>query len=157
MKGIGVAELRGMVRTWRKAGQTVVWTNGCFDLLHAGHVHALQQARSFGDVLIVGVNSDASVCRLKGPGRPIFPLEQRVYVLASVFYVGAVVPFDDDTPEALIEQLRPDVLAKGEEYRGQCVPGEQFAREVRHTRMLPGVSTTELIRRIAALATTVQS
>src|SRR4051812_35574747 len=110
---------------WRRAGQSVVWTNGCFDLLHAGHVRSLQAAARLGDVLVVGLNSDASVRRLKGPGRPLVPQDERACVLAALVCVDHVVVFDDLTPTALLECLRPDVHCKGAEYappNGRPIP-----------------------------------
>jgi len=107
----------------RASGKTVVFTNGCFDLLHAGHVNYLQSARGFGDVLIVGLNSDASVARLKGDGKPIIKQEDRAIVLAALGAVSYVTIFDEDDPEALIDMLRPDVLVKGADYHADEVVG----------------------------------
>ena len=94
---------------WRRQGQTVVWTNGCFDLLHAGHIRTLQAAKGFGDRLIVGINSDASIRRLKGPQRPLIPQEERAEIIAALACVDAVLVFDEDTPEACIRTLHPDI------------------------------------------------
>ncbi len=101
----------------RRGGSKVVFTNGCFDVIHVGHVRLLKFARGLGDCLVVGVNDDASVTRLKGPGRPILALDQRLRVLAGFDAVDYVVPFEEDTPAALIEALHPDVLVKGGDYR----------------------------------------
>ena len=107
----------------RQAGEKIVFTNGCFDILHAGHVAYLEQARRLGDRLLVAVNDDASVTRLKGPHRPINPLPRRLQVLAGLKSVDWVVSFSEDTPEALISLVRPDVLAKGGDYRRDQVVG----------------------------------
>jgi phosphoheptose isomerase len=137
---------------WRRAGRTVVWTNGCFDLLHAGHIHSLGAARQLGDVLVVGVNADESVHRLKGDGRPIVPAEQRAQVLAALQDVDYVVVFEEDTPEEALRRLRPEVHTKGEDYAGRDIPErsvvESYGGHIELLPMLPGVSTTALVERI---------
>jgi rfaE bifunctional protein nucleotidyltransferase chain/domain len=110
------ADLPALGITLREAGQVVVWTNGCFDLFHAGHARSLRAAREFGDVLVVGINSDESVRRLKGPSRPILPAAERAELVASLACVGYVVVFDEDTPEKCIRLLMPDVHCKGADY-----------------------------------------
>lgn len=136
----------------RKAGRTVVWTNGCFDLLHPGHLAYLQQARALGDALLVALNTDASVQRLKGPLRPINELATRATMMAALGAVDAVVAFDEDTPEQLISALLPHVLVKGGDYTAEQVAGGQAVRaaggEVRILPFLPGHSSTQLIARI---------
>jgi rfaE bifunctional protein nucleotidyltransferase chain/domain len=102
--------------------RVVVWTNGCFDLLHVGHVRSLQAARGLGDALVVGLNDDASVRRLKGPGRPLVPAVYRAEVLAALASVDAVVVFAEDDPAAALARLRPDVHCKGADYRGKPIP-----------------------------------
>jgi D-beta-D-heptose 7-phosphate kinase / D-beta-D-heptose 1-phosphate adenosyltransferase len=135
----------------RSAGQTVVFTNGCFDLLHRGHVRLLRQAAALGDFLVVGLNSDASVRRLKGPSRPLNPAEARADVLSELEAVGAVSIFDDDTPLALIEAIRPDVLVKGGDYRPEDVVGraevEAHGGRLVLVPLLEGHSTTRLVNR----------
>jgi len=118
-------ELEERIRRWRDAGDRIVFTNGCFDLLHAGHVSYLEDARRQGRRLVVGLNTDCSVRALKGPGRPIVGQADRARVLAALAAVDAVVLFDQDTPLELIRQLRPDVLAKGADYREDQVVGSQ--------------------------------
>jgi D-glycero-beta-D-manno-heptose 1-phosphate adenylyltransferase len=141
----------------RRQGQVVVWTNGCFDLFHAGHLHSLRQARQQGDVLVVGVNSDASVRRLKGPGRPLLSLQDRTELLAGLACVAYVVVFDELTPAAALARLRPDVHCKGADYGpgGKAVPEAavvaSYGGRVCFLPLLPGVSTTELIRRARRL------
>ncbi len=139
----------------RRKANTIVFTNGCFDLLHAGHVHFLQGCRSKGDFLVVGLNTDESVRSLgKGENRPVLPLEERAAVLAGLEAVDLVVPFAESTPLALIDRLRPDVLCKGEDYRGKVVVGrelvEGYGGRVELVELLPGLSTTNIISRINA-------
>lgn len=139
-----------------REGKRLVFTNGVFDLLHAGHVRLLAAARDLGDLLVVGVNSDASVRRLgKGPGRPVNPLEDRVAVLEALGAVDVAVPFDEDTPEALIACLRPEVHVKGGDYREEELPEAALVRsyggEVRILPLLEGRSTTEALRRLSGL------
>jgi D-beta-D-heptose 7-phosphate kinase/D-beta-D-heptose 1-phosphate adenosyltransferase len=135
----------------RISGQTVVFTNGCFDLLHRGHVRLLRQAASLGDFLVVGLNSDASVRRLKGPSRPLNPAEARADVLSELEAVGAVTIFDDDTPLKLIEAIRPDVLVKGGDYRPEEVVGraevEALGGRLVLVPLVEGHSTTGLLNR----------
>ena len=139
---------------WRRRGWRIGFTNGCFDLLHPGHAHLLEQARSQCDRLIVGVNSDASVRRLKGPTRPVQPEAARAAVLASLSAVDLVVVFDEDTPEKTLELLRPDLLVKGADYALDAVVGGGMVRgwggKVWLAELLPGFSTTATVRRIAA-------
>lgn len=139
---------------WRRDGKRVVFTNGCFDVLHAGHVDYLRFARSKGDVLIVGVNDDASVSRLKGPSRPVNHLDDRMAVLAALEVVDAVVPFHEDTPKALVEQVSPDVLVKGEDYADKEVVGadwvESHGGQVVLAPLLAGRSTTAILKRSGA-------
>jgi rfaE bifunctional protein nucleotidyltransferase chain/domain len=149
----GLPRIRSLVDTVRARGGTVVAAGGCFDLLHAGHVQFLENARRTGDCLIVCVNSDASVRRLKGPGRPLNPAADRVRVLAGLGCVDAVAVFDEDTPEALLRHLRPDVWVKGGDYSVRDLPEAATMREWGgQTLVLPyldGRSTTELARRAA--------
>ncbi len=134
----------------RRAGHTVVFTNGCFDLLHMGHVRYLQDARMIGTCLIVGINSDASVRRLKGDRRPIIPAVERAEMLAALECVDYVTIFDEDTPQQLLEVLRPSVLVKGgttPEIVGREFV-ESYGGEVQQLQLVEGLSTTETINRI---------
>ncbi len=137
------------VRSARRRGESVVFTNGCFDLLHVGHVRSLEQARSLGDRLIVAVNGDASVRRLKGVGRPIVPARQRMEVLAALACVDWVIPFRDTTPLAAIRALRPDLLAKGGDWSLDEIVGrrevERWGGRVVRLREIPGVRTSRLL------------
>jgi D-beta-D-heptose 7-phosphate kinase/D-beta-D-heptose 1-phosphate adenosyltransferase len=140
-------------RFGRPRDQIIVFTNGCFDLIHRGHVAYLDAARRFGDMLVVGVNTDASVRRLhKGPGRPLVAEEDRAYVLAALECVDVVTLFDEDTPRELVSALLPDVLAKGGDYDLAAVVGreevEAAGGKVVLVPYVEGYSTTELIRRM---------
>ncbi|MFI4917543.1 MAG: D-glycero-beta-D-manno-heptose 1-phosphate adenylyltransferase [Phycisphaerales bacterium JB060] len=147
-------EMRGEVESVRRNGGTVVFTNGCFDVLHAGHVTLLERAASFGDFLVVGLNSDASVRRLKGEGRPVHNGLDRARVLGALEPVGAVVFFEDDTPLELIEALTPDVLVKGADYAGKEVVGqgvvEAAGGRVELVGLVEGLSTTSALSRMGA-------
>ena len=148
--------LRTALAPRRRDGTRVVFTNGCFDLVHAGHVRYLEAARALGDVLVVALNDDASVRRLKGAGRPILALAERAEVLAGLTAVDHLVAFAEDTPLALIEILQPDVLVKGADWAADDIVGRNvvLARGGRVERidLAPGVSTSEIIRRIRASA-----
>ena len=139
----------------RGEGKRIVFTNGCFDILHAGHTRYLLQAAALGDVLVVGVNSDASVRKLKGEGRPVQGEADRAYLLASLSCVSYVVIFREDTPAALIERVVPHVLVKGGDWKGKEIVGAGFVRErggsVRTLRFLAGRSTTAILQRAAAI------
>jgi rfaE bifunctional protein nucleotidyltransferase chain/domain len=154
-KLIGVHELESLADRQRRLGRTVVWTNGCFDLLHLGHVRSLQLARQLGDLLVVGLNADASVRQLKGPGRPIVPAQQRAEMLAALACVDHVVIFDELTPEAALRRLRPAIHCKGADYDGRPMPEaqlvESYGGKVVYLPLVPDLSTSELIRRIQGL------
>ncbi len=145
--------LQKQVAKWRSEGFAVVFTNGCFDLLHVGHVTLLDDARREGDRLIVGINSDASVSRLKGPSRPIVPEHARARVLAALAAVDAVVVFDEPTPLELMTALRPDVIVKGGDYLGDEIVGAPEVRSwggrVKIVPFVEGFSTSQLIARAA--------
>jgi D-beta-D-heptose 7-phosphate kinase/D-beta-D-heptose 1-phosphate adenosyltransferase len=151
-KVLDESSLDACVARWRQQGRRVVMTNGCFDVLHAGHVQYLRFARSQGDVLIVGVNDDASVRRLKGPSRPVNGIADRLEVLAALEMVDAVVPFDADTPATLVERITPDVLVKGEDWRERGVVGREWVEKhggkVVLAPLLAGRSTTSTLERL---------
>ncbi|MBI4057101.1 MAG: D-glycero-beta-D-manno-heptose 1-phosphate adenylyltransferase [Elusimicrobia bacterium] len=126
----------------------VVFTNGCFDLIHVGHVLLLEKARELGNTLIVGLNSDHSVRRLKGPPRPLTPLWARAKVLSSLSCVDYVIPFKEDTPLRLIRTLRPDILVKGADYKSKHIVGREFAGKVVRIPLRNGFSTTHLIQKL---------
>lgn len=145
-------ELARVVAHARKKGGTVVFTNGCFDLLHPGHVHLLQTARSFGDLLIVAMNNDDSVRAIKDEGRPIYNEIERAYMLSALACVDHVILFDDPTPIPLLTLLKPDVLVKGDHYGHDEVVGwnvvEGYGGRVERVPVLDGMSTTGTIERI---------
>lgn len=136
----------------QKSGKKVVFTNGCFDILHRGHVEYLQKAKALGDVLIVGLNTDASVKRLKGPSRPIVNQEDRAFVLSALSAVDYVCYFDDDTPYELIKAIVPDVLVKGGDWAVENVVGRDIVEGaggvVKTIEFVPNRSTTSIIERI---------
>ena len=141
-----------LVERLRTAGQTIVFTNGVFDLLHVGHLRYLQQARALGDALLVGVNSDRSVRAIKGPDRPITPEDERAEVLGALACVDGVVIFDEDTPHVLIAALQPDVLVKGADWAEDAIVGRDIveARGGRVVRVAiePGHSTSAIVEKI---------
>jgi rfaE bifunctional protein nucleotidyltransferase chain/domain len=150
-----------VVQSWRelsallgplRAGKQVVFTNGCFDILHVGHVRYLQEARAQGDWLVVGLNTDASVRRLKGPSRPLQSEEARAEILAALACVDFVTFFSEDTPENLIRELRPDVLVKGGDYSIESIVGAPFVQSyggrVKSLQFVDGFSTTSIIKKI---------
>ena len=137
----------------RRRKKRIVFTNGVFDILHRGHVEYLARARSFGDVLIVGLNSDESTRRLKGTGRPLQKQKDRALILLALEAVDYVVIFGEDTPERLIDQIRPDVLVKGADYRLPDIAGADFVKShggsVRRVRLTRGRSTSRIIQRLS--------
>lgn len=145
----GIAEAAVRIARERALGRTVVFTNGCFDLLHAGHIHLLEKARSFGDYLVVAVNSDASVKRLKGAGRPLVGEADRIRILAALDAVDLLILFDEDTPLAAIERIRPDVLVKGGDYTTETIVGHEIVLghggRVEVVPLMSGHSTSGLI------------
>jgi D-beta-D-heptose 7-phosphate kinase/D-beta-D-heptose 1-phosphate adenosyltransferase len=149
-------ELLARRHRWRAEGRRVVFTNGCFDLLHPGHVALLEAARGKGDVLVVGINSDASVRALKGEGRPLVPADERAEMLLALESVDAVVVYDEPTPREVIAALLPDVLVKGADYREDEVVGADLVKaaggRVLLAKLEPGRSTTALIVRDRILA-----
>ena len=147
------AQVPAAIAAWRSAGRRIVFTNGCFDLLHLGHVDYLEKARALGDALVVGLNTDASVGALK-PGRPVQDEYARARILASLAFVDAVVLFGEPTPAALIALVQPDVLVKGDDYAPETIVGYDtvMARggQVLTVPLVPGYSTSRLIARVLA-------
>lgn len=136
----------------KRNGKRIVFTNGCFDVLHPGHIRGLEAARGLGDCLIVGLNGDESVRALKGPGRPVIPASERAEILASLESVDAVVVFEDLTPQKLIASLLPDVLVKGADWPGNQIVGREEVEgaggRVVLVEVFQGYSTTEILKRI---------
>lgn len=145
-------ELQRQIAGWRLCSERIVFTNGCFDLIHPGHLHYLHSASELATRLVVGVNTDASVQRLKGPDRPIMDENARAMLLASLFYVDAVILFDEDTPLELIQALRPDVLVKGGDYTEDQVVGAPEVRSwggtVELIPLVEGYSSSTIIEKI---------
>lgn len=150
-----LADLVTLRQKWRDAGQTVVFTNGHFDLLHVGHLDYLEKARALGDVLLVAVNGDASTRRLKGAGRPIVPAVERARLIAALVPVTAAIVFEDDTADVLLTALEPDIYVKGGDYRHKPLPErptvESYGGEIHLINYLPDHSTTRLIQKIREL------
>lgn len=147
-----VAEAGQTVREWQENGEKVVFSNGCFDIVHLGHIDYLEKARALGNRLVIGVNTDASVSRLKGPLRPVVNEYARARLLAALEFVDTVILFDEPTPKNLIEALKPDILVKGNDYREDEVVGADFVKrnggEVKLINLVDGYSTTSLIEKI---------
>lgn len=145
-------ELKSQVEAWKKAGEKVVFTNGCFDILHLGHIDYLEKARSLGDRLIVGLNSDDSVTKLKGPNRPINKEYARSRMLAALTFVDGVTVFEEETPKELIEYLIPSILVKGSDYTIETIVGADIVLrnggEVKTINLVSGYSTTNIIEKI---------
>ena len=142
-------QIERIARRLKAQGRKIIFTNGCFDILHRGHASYLQKAKEMGDCLIVGLNSDESITRLKGPSRPVNTLEDRAFLLAALESVDYVVPFTEDTPYELIKRILPDVLVKGADYEGKEVVGSDIAGEVKLISFVEGKSTSSLIEKIS--------
>lgn len=143
-------ELRSTVHRLKAEGKKIVFTNGCFDLIHIGHIRSLKEAKKLGDVLVVGLNSDRSVSLIK-PRRPIIPQEQRAEILASLDMIDYVSLFDEETPYELIKLIQPDVLVKGGDWEKEDVVGVDIAKETHSIPYIQGISTTEIIEKIKKL------
>jgi D-glycero-beta-D-manno-heptose 1-phosphate adenylyltransferase len=154
-KILTLPELKKNLYQWRLLGKTIVFTNGCFDILHEGHIASLTEAAGHGEVLVVGLNSDDSVKKLKGADRPFTNENSRAAVLAALAMVDAVVLFDDPTPLELILAIKPDVLAKGSDYKTDDIAGGKEVKgwggTVVRTAMVDGISTTAMINKIQNL------
>lgn len=144
--------IQGPVNTLKTQGKKIVFTNGCFDILHAGHVDIFQQARNLGDILVVGVNSDTSIKKIKGDSRPVVPQNQRLRVLAALESVDYVIAFDEDTPYRLIAAVAPDILVKGGDWPVKDIIGrdivEKRGGKVLSIPLMAGISTTRIIEKI---------
>ena len=147
-----LADATLQVKSWQAEGKKVVFTNGCFDLLHLGHVDYLENARNLGDKLAIGLNSDSSVSRFKGPERPLQDQNSRARVLAALQFVDLVVFFNEDTPLELISQLLPNVLVKGSDYLAENIVGADVVKKnggvVKTIDFVPGYSTTKIVEKI---------
>jgi len=147
-----LSELRSIIHTLKEQGKTIVFTNGCFDILHAGHVQYLQEAKKQGDILVIGLNSDRSVSSIKGPKRPIVEEQHRAFVLAGLSCVDYITIFDDPDPFYLISQLKPHKLVKGADWAECDIVGADLVKkeggQVARIHLVPNISTTEIIQRI---------
>ncbi len=147
-----LAEAVALVEQWKQQGLKVVFTNGCFDILHLGHVDYLEKARNLGDKLVLGLNTDDSVSRFKGPSRPIQDENSRAHILASLQFIDLVVFFNEDTPLALISRLLPDILVKGSDYLAENIVGADVVKKnggvVKTIEFVPGYSTTRIVDKI---------
>ena len=147
-----LSDLRIKLDTWKKNGDTIVFTNGCFDLVHLGHVDYLEKACNLGNRLVVGLNTDASIEKLKGPERPVQDENSRSRILASFGFVDAVVLFDEDTPYNLISEIKPDILVKGNDYQVENIVGadivKSYGGNVVTIELITGYSTSGIIRKI---------
>jgi D-glycero-beta-D-manno-heptose 1-phosphate adenylyltransferase len=147
--------LKNQVENWQSEGNKIVFTNGCFDIVHLGHIDYLEKARNLGDKLVLGLNTDASVKRLKGETRPVVSEYARSRMMAAFEFVDAVVLFDEPTPQELIETVKPDILVKGDDYTVETIVGADFVMakggEVKTIPLVKGYSTTSLIEKIKAI------
>lgn len=141
-------EVKLIVKKMKENGQKIVFSNGCFDIIHAGHIKYLEEAKSFGDILILGLNSDKSIRLLKGPNRPINNENNRALILSSIEAVDYVVIFGEETPYNLIRSIKPDVLVKGGDYLDEDIVGGKFSKELKTTKYFSGQSTTKIIEKI---------
>jgi len=144
-----------VLKKWRSAGETIVFTNGCFDIIHHGHVDSLLKSADYGTRLVVGLNSDESVRILKGEGHPVLDVNARAKMMAAFVFVDAIIVFSEETPADLIARIIPDVLVKGKEYELAEIAGHetvlQHGGKVERLDLVPGISTSEMIRRIKML------
>ena len=147
-KIISVTQAQGIIETATKECRKVVFTNGCFDILHVGHLQLLEKAKSFGDILVVGLNSDRSVRKLKSTRRPILPQKDRARLLAALAMVDYVVIFDEDTPRELLSRIRPHILVKGSDYAYREIVGREVVQEVKTVPLVKGKSSSLIIATI---------
>jgi rfaE bifunctional protein nucleotidyltransferase chain/domain len=151
-KIVGLAEAKARVKQWQQSGKKIVFTNGCFDLIHLGHVDYLEKARQLGDKLVLGLNTDDSVSRFKGPQRPLQDQNSRARVLAAMQFIDLVVFFNEDTPFSLILELVPDILVKGSDYLTENIVGADVVKKaggvVKTIDFVPGYSTTRIVEKI---------
>ncbi|MHA6248665.1 D-glycero-beta-D-manno-heptose 1-phosphate adenylyltransferase [Pontibacter sp. CAU 1760] len=151
-KIFSLPQLLEQIAEWRSQGDKIVFTNGCFDLLHLGHVDYLEKARQLGNKLVLGLNTDASISRIKGPARPLQDEMSRARIMASLLFIDAVVLFDQNTPLELIEAVQPDILVKGDDYTIENIVGHKVVKarggKVETVPLVKGYSTTSIIKKI---------
>ncbi|MBP7795787.1 MAG: D-glycero-beta-D-manno-heptose 1-phosphate adenylyltransferase [Elusimicrobiales bacterium] len=148
MKLITLNTAKKKVEALRKSGKKIVFTNGCFDIIHSGHIKVLRKCRELGDVVIIGLNSDSSIRQLKGEKRPVNSLRDRVEVLSAISYVDYIIVFNELTPYNLVKVIKPDFLVKGGDYKAADVVGREFAKKVVIISLLKDRSTTNIIEKI---------
>jgi D-beta-D-heptose 7-phosphate kinase/D-beta-D-heptose 1-phosphate adenosyltransferase len=146
-KIIDGAKLRGIISRHKSHGEKIVFTNGCFDIIHVGHVRYLTEAKNLGDILVIGLNSDSSVSRIK-PGRPLIPEKQRAEVLSALYMVDYITIFDEDTPYELIKEIKPHILVKGADWKKEDIVGRDIVGKVHTIPFVEGISTSEIIKKI---------
>lgn len=147
-KVVEIEEIKEICKKTKEKGKVVVFTNGCFDIIHPGHIELLEKAKSLGNILIVGLNTDNSIKNIKNNSRPVFNEKDRAKVLCAICWVDYIVLFDELTPQKLISAIKPDILVKGGDYEIEEVVGRKEAGKVVIIPQLPGYSTTEIIRKI---------
>lgn len=150
MKIIEKSKIKSVIDELRSEGKKIVFTNGCFDILHIGHVRYLKESKGLGDVLIVGLNSDSSISRIK-PGRPLTPERERAEILSSLSVVDFITIFDEDTPYELIREVQPDILVKGSDWAKKDIVGADIAKDVQTVPLTEGISTSVIVERIRKL------
>ena len=142
-------ELKVLRQEYQKDCKSVIFTNGCFDIIHAGHIHLLNEAKKFGDILLVAINSDSSIKKIKSESRPINNAEDRAFILSSMSVVDHIFIFEEETPEKIINEIIPDILVKGDDYKDKFIAGEKCMKEngkkVELVKLLDGKSTTDTI------------
>ena len=149
-KYFSLKEVKRKSKALKRRKKKIVFTNGCFDIIHPGHIYSLKKAKAFGDILIVGLNSDQSVKKLKGRKRPFFPLKDRLAVLSAIEYIDYLISFDDSTPEEVIKSLKPDILVKGCDYQLKDIVGSRFVKsyggKVKRIPIYKKYSTSSIIK-----------
>lgn len=152
LKRVAYDQVAALSQTLKAAGKKIVFTNGCFDIMHPGHIKVFIEARKLGDILIVGLNSDTSISQIKDPRRPILTEDERLVVLSAVEYINYIVLFDTQTPEELIKKITPDVLVKGGDWQEDAIIGADYVKKnggvVHRVSLKDGISTTNVIDRI---------
>lgn len=143
-----IEELKDFANKERRKGRKIVFTNGCFDIIHAGHIDYLEKAKSFGDILIVGVNSDTSIRKIKGDKRPIVPEQYRVRVLEGLKAIDGIIIFNEETPLKIIKALKPDILVKGADWPLEKIVGREYAKQVERIQFSYDISTSKIIEKI---------
>ncbi len=151
-KLVPINKIAALMKSLEKKGKSVVFTNGCFDLIHPGHIKLLKQAKKYGDILFLGINSDKSIRKIKGPSRPVMKEKERITVLSAIEYIDFISVFNEPTPIKLIEKIRPGALVKGSDWPKSKIAGKEFVEsyggKVFTIKLKPKISTSSLIKRI---------